>query len=255
MNNKKIVLITGATSGIGKATSIKFAKEGYDIIITGRRGHLLKELKYHLESNFEVSVLDLNFDIRNLESVNISINSISKEWKEIDILVNNAGLAAGIDPFQNGSIDDWEQMIDTNIKGLLYISKVVSQIMISNKKGHIINIGSIAGKDVYANGNVYCATKFAVDALTKGMRIDLLEHNIKVSQIAPGAVETEFSLVRFHGDKEKANNVYKGFEPLIGEDIADIIWYIANLPKHVNINDLVVVPTAQASPFYLNKKQ
>lgn len=250
----KTILITGATSGIGKSTAVKFASNGYRIIITGRRKNILETFKNELEEKYKVEVLALNFDVRVLSEVNLAIKSLPVGWSNIDILLNNAGLASGLGTIQDGNIEDWEKMIDTNIKGLLYVTKAVSPLLIAQNKGHIINIGSIAGKEVYANGNVYCATKHAVDALTKAMRIDMLAHNIKVSQIAPGAAETEFSLVRFHGDADKAKAVYNGFTPLSPDDIADAIWYVATLPAHVNINDLVIMPTAQASPNYFNKK-
>jgi NADP-dependent 3-hydroxy acid dehydrogenase YdfG len=243
----KIALITGATSGIGKASAIKFAQNGYNLILTGRRKERLENLSKELSEMFNVEVLTLDFDIRDKKVVESNIQSLTESWKKIDVLVNNAGLAAGLNTFQDGSFDDWETMIDTNLKGLLYISKFVSNLMIKNGKGHIINIGSIAGKEVYPNGNVYCATKHAVDAITKAMRIDMVGHGIKVTQIAPGAVETEFSLVRLKGDAEKAANVYKGFEPLHPEDIAETVYYVTTLPPHVNINDLLIMPTAQAN--------
>jgi NADP-dependent 3-hydroxy acid dehydrogenase YdfG len=243
----KIALITGATSGIGKASAIKFAQNGYNLILTGRRKERLENLSKELSEMFNVEVLTLDFDIRDKKVVESNIQSLTESWKNIDVLINNAGLAAGLNTFQDGSFDDWETMIDTNLKGLLYISKFVSNLMIKNGKGHIINIGSIAGKEVYPNGNVYCATKHAVDAITKAMRIDMVGHGIKVTQIAPGAVETEFSLVRLKGDTEKAANVYKGFEPLHPEDIAETVYYVTTLPAHVNINDLLIMPTAQAN--------
>ena len=210
-----IALITGATSGIGKSTALEFAKHGYNLIITGRRQERLAELKVALVKDFKINVLELCFDVRDEKQVADAINSIPSDFKAIDVLVNNAGLAAGLSTIQDGKINHWEQMIDTNIKGLLYVTKHISQIMIQNKKGHIINIGSIAGKEVYANGNVYCATKHAVDALNKGMRIDLLPHGIKVSAVNPGMVETEFSIVRFDGDEERAMKVYENIVPLI----------------------------------------
>ena len=250
----KTILITGATSGIGKSSAIRFASNGYRLIITGRRKELLEELKKELTKNYQVEVLTLNFDVRDKNEVANAINTLPQEWKSIDILVNNAGLASGLGAIQDGDIDDWEKMIDTNVKGLLYVTRAVSPIMIAQGSGHIINIGSIAGKEVYANGNVYCATKHAVDALTKAMRIDMLLHNIKVTQIAPGAAETEFSLVRYHGDADKAKAVYNGFTPLTPDDIADAIWYVATVPAHVNINDMVIMPAAQASPSHFNKK-
>jgi NADP-dependent 3-hydroxy acid dehydrogenase YdfG len=242
-----LVLITGATSGIGKSTAQLFAKNGHDIIITGRREDRLKEIKTQLESDFKTKVTTLCFDIRKLSEVETAISTLSSENKKIDVLVNNAGLAAGLGPIQSGNIDHWERMIDTNLKGLLYISRAISNLMIENKKGHIINIGSIAGKEVYANGNVYCATKHAVDALNKAMRIDLLPHNIKVTAINPGMVETEFSIVRFDGDSDKAKKVYEGLQPLTPEDIAETIYWAANRPAHVNINDIIITPTVQAT--------
>jgi len=242
-----IAFITGATAGIGKATAELFAKNGYDIIITGRRKQRLEEFSALLQSTYKVKILTLNFDIQNSKEVETAINSIPEEWKKINVLVNNAGLAVGISSIQEGIIDDWEQMINTNIKGLLYITRLLSPIMISNGYGHIINMGSVAGKEVYPNGNVYCATKFAVDGLTKSMRIDLLPHNIKVTAINPGMVETEFSIVRFKGDEDRAKNFYKGIQPLTADDIAETIYWVASRPAHVNINDIVIMPTAQAN--------
>lgn len=249
----RVVLVTGATSGIGEACALKFADNGDHIIITGRRNERLKELESILRKK-GVKTLSLNFDIRIKEDVFKAIDSLPEEWKNIDILVNNAGLSLGLDPIQDGDLQDWENMIDTNIKGLLYISKKIAPIMVERQKGHIINIGSIAGKEVYPNGNVYCATKHAVDAITKAMRVDMVKHGIKVTQIAPGAVETEFSIVRFHGDEEKAKNVYNGFEPLIAEDIAETVIFAANQPPHMNINDMLIMPTAQASSQVFHKK-
>lgn len=242
-----IALITGATSGIGKSTAIEFAKQGYNLIITGRRQERLTELKAILVKDFKINVLELCFDVRDEKQVSDAIKSIPSEFKTIDVLVNNAGLAAGLSTIQDGKIHHWEQMIDTNVKGFLYVTKHVSQIMIQNKKGHIINIGSIAGKEVYANGNVYCATKHAVDALNKGMRIDLLPHGIKVSAVNPGMVETEFSVVRFEGDQERAKKVYENIVPLKPEDIAETIYWMASRPAHVNINDIIIMPTIQAN--------
>jgi 3-hydroxy acid dehydrogenase/malonic semialdehyde reductase len=242
----KTIMITGATSGFGRATAIKFAKNGYNIIITGRRTDRLNKLKNKLISFGKIKVLSLTFDVRNRDEVASVIMNLPEEWKTIDILVNNAGLAVGLEHIDNGFIDDWERMIDTNVKGLLYITRAVAPLMVAREQGHIINIGSIAGKDVYENGNVYCATKSAVDSLSKSMRIDLLKHNIKVTHIAPGMAKTEFSLVRFKGDEEKAKTVYKGIEALKEEDIAEVIYYCATLPPHVCINDLVITPTAQA---------
>lgn len=242
-----IALITGATSGIGKSTAIEFAKNGYNLIITGRREDRLQEMKATLEKNHSVKVLTLCFDVRDEKQVEAAIKSITEDFKKIDVLVNNAGLAAGLSSIQDGKLAHWEQMIDTNIKGLLYVTKHISQLMIANKKGHIINVGSIAGKEVYANGNVYCATKHAVDALNKGMRIDLLPHGIKVSAVNPGMVETEFSIVRFDGDEERAKKVYENIVPLKPEDIAETIYWMASRPAHVNINDIIIMPTIQAN--------
>ncbi len=243
----KTILITGATSGFGKAIATRFAKDGDDLIITGRREELLMELSAELRKKYKVEVLSLCFDVRVKEEVEFAISSLPDEWKDIDILVNNAGLAVGMNPIQEGVIDDWEKMIDTNVKGLLYMTRFVSPLMVERKKGHIINIGSIAGKEVYPMGNVYCGSKFAVDAITKGTRIDLVTHNIKVTQVAPGAADTEFSLVRFKGDKKRADGVYKGFKPLLAEDVAEVVFYVTTLPPHVSIHDVVVMPTAQAS--------
>ena len=242
-----IAFITGATAGIGQASAELFAKNGYNIIITGRRKERLDAFAAQLKADHNVDVLPLNFDVRDLEQVEAAIASIPAEWRKINVLVNNAGLAAGLNSIQEGAIGDWERMIDTNIKGLLYMTRNLAPIMIENRFGHIVNIGSIAGKEVYANGNVYCATKHAVDALSKAMRIDLLPHNIKVTAVNPGMVETEFSLVRFNGDDERAKNVYKGLEPLRAEDIAETIYWIATRPAHVNINDILIMPAAQAN--------
>ena len=248
-----LVFITGATSGIGKSTAELFAKNGHDLIITGRREERLKELKSSLELKHKIKVTTLAFDVRKYEDAEKAINSLPQKT-QIDILVNNAGLAAGLSAIQDGDLSHWERMIDTNVKGLLYITKLVANLMIPNKKGHIINIGSIAGKEVYANGNVYCATKHAVDALNKGMRIDLLPHHIKVTAINPGMVETEFSVVRFDGDAERAKKVYAGLEPLTPGDIAETILWVASRPAHVNINDLVIMPAAQATATNVNRK-
>jgi 3-hydroxy acid dehydrogenase / malonic semialdehyde reductase len=242
---KNIIMITGATAGFGRATAIKFAQNGFNIIITGRRKERLDELERELLVS-GIKVLSLHFDVRKKDEVFSSINNLPSQWKNIDILVNNAGLAAGLAHIDSGDIEDWERMIDTNIKGLLYVTRAVAPLMVSRNSGHIINISSIAGKEVYENGNVYCATKHGVDALSRSMRIDLLRHNIKVTNIAPGMAETEFSLVRFHGDEEKAKDVYNGIDALTGEDIADAIYYCATLPAHVCINDLVITPTQQA---------
>lgn len=249
----KIALVTGATSGIGEATAMIFAENGINVIITGRREERLNILKNKLES-MNVRVLTLCFDVRDEEEVNKNLKNLPAEWKEIDILVNNAGLAAGLSTFQEGDTDDWNRMIDTNVKGLVYVTRAISPGMVERKRGHIINIGSIAGKEVYPNGNVYCATKHAVDAITKGMRIDMLPHNIKVTQVSPGAVETEFSIVRFHGDKNRADKVYEGFECLVAQDVAECIWFVASRSAHVNINDMIVMPTAQASGSIFHKE-
>jgi NADP-dependent 3-hydroxy acid dehydrogenase YdfG len=250
----KIVFITGATAGIGLAIAKKFAENNFNLIICGRRAERLSKIKKELEGNNQIEVKSLELDVRDNLRVKEAINSLDGKWRQIDILINNAGLASGLSKIHEGDIEDWEKMIDTNIKGLLYISRAIMPIMVERKAGHIINIGSIAGKETYLNGNVYCATKHAVDSITKAMRIDLVEYGIKVSQIAPGAVNTEFSTVRFHGDKAKADSTYQGYQPLLAEDIADAVYYTASLPKHVNINDLVIMPTAQASPFVLHKE-
>ncbi len=250
----KIAFITGATSGIGKASAYKFAQNKYNLIITGRRKERLDEIAHHLTDKYAIEVLTLNFDVRNREEVETAVNSLSGKWKNIDVLLNNAGLAVGLTNIQDGIYDDWERMIDTNIKGLLYITRNVAPLMIANGSGHIINIGSIAGKETYPFGNVYCGTKHAVDSLTKAMRIDMVSDGIRVTQVAPGAVETEFSNVRFKGDDAKADSIYQGFEPLHPEDIADAVYYCANLPAHVNINDIVIMPTAQANATTIIRK-
>ena len=243
----KIALITGATSGIGEACAHLFAQQGYHLILLARRDNLLQKLGDYLVSNYSVEVKKIQADVRDKENIDYVLETLPQNWKNIDVLINNAGLSQGLEPIDKGDTADWDRMIDTNIKGLLYVTKIVSNWMISQKSGHIINIGSIAGKEVYANGNVYCATKHAVDALNQAMRIDLLPHGIKVTGIHPGAVETEFSIVRFKGDEGRAKKVYDGFEPLVAKDIADVIWFAVSRPAHVNINDLVVMPSAQAS--------
>ncbi len=247
-------MITGATAGFGRATAVKFAGNGYNIIITGRRKELLHELEKELLSGHDLKVLSLCFDVRKKDEVNSVIESLPEEWKKIDILVNNAGLAAGFEHIQDGNTDDWDRMIDTNVKGLLYVTRAVAPLMIARNKGHIFNIGSIAGRETYENGNVYCASKSAVEILSRSMRIDMVKNNIKVTLIAPGMAETEFSLVRFKGDSQKAKNVYKGMDALTGEDIADTIFYCANLPDHVCINELVITPARQASVYHTNRK-
>ena len=246
-------MITGATAGFGRATAIKFAQHRYNIIITGRRKERLSELEKEL-SHYKIKVLALNFDVRNKEKVDLAINNLPDEWKNIDILVNNAGLAVGLSHIDDGDTDDWDRMIDTNVKGLLYVTRAVAPLMVARNTGHIFNISSIAGKEVYEYGNVYCASKHAVDALSKAMRIDLLKHSIKVTNIAPGMAETEFSIVRFKGDKEKADAVYKGIAALTAEDIAEVICYCATLPAHICINDLTITPTQQAGVNHNVKK-
>jgi NADP-dependent 3-hydroxy acid dehydrogenase YdfG len=248
-----IVLITGATAGIGKACAEKFAAAGYQLIITGRRKDRLDELKATLEAEYGIKVLPLCFDIQKRESVFAAVKTLPDEWKKISILINNAGLALGRDSFENANLDDWDTMMHTNVDGLLYMTRAILPNMIEHKKGHIINIGSIAGKEVYENGNVYCASKFAVDAISKSMRIDLLKYGIKVTAIHPGAVETEFSLVRYKGDEMKANAAYDGFTPLTAMDIADTVFYSAGLPDHVCINELIITCTQQAGTYYFNK--
>lgn len=250
---QKIILVTGATSGFGEATAMRFAKEGHRLIITGRRADRLEQLKSKIQNEFRTEVTSLNFDVRDQAAVKKALSSLDEQWKKIDVLVNNAGLASGLDPIQNGDTEDWEKMIDTNVKGLLYVSKEIMPWMVARKTGHIINIGSTAGKEVYANGNVYCASKYAVDAITKGMRVDLLPYGIKVTQIAPGAANTEFATVRFHGNKEKAKAVYHGYQPMSAQDIAELIYYSTTLPAHLCINDLVVTSLAQANSFYFHK--
>jgi 3-hydroxy acid dehydrogenase/malonic semialdehyde reductase len=250
----KIALITGATAGIGEACAHTFAREGYNLILTGRRMDRLETLAQQLNKQYNIEVAVSSFDVRSREQVIQSLEGLPAQWKKVDVLINNAGLSQALDPIQKGSYDDWDTMIDTNIKGLLYVSRVVSNWMITNGYGHIINLGSIAGKEVYANGNVYCATKHAVDALNKGMRIDLNNHGIKVTAVHPGAVETEFSEVRFKGDKERAKKVYEGFEPLAAQDIAETIWFVASRPAHVNINELTIMPTAQATATNIFRK-
>jgi 3-hydroxy acid dehydrogenase / malonic semialdehyde reductase len=250
---KMIVMVTGATAGFGRATAVKFANNGYNLIITGRRKDRLDTLREELE-NHGARVHALNFDVRNRNDVASAIGSLPEEWKNIDILVNNAGLAVGLEHIDSGNIDDWDRMIDTNVKGLLYVTRAVAPLMVARNRGHIFNISSIAGKEVYENGNVYCASKHAVDSLSRSMRIDLLRHNIKVTNIAPGMAETEFSLVRFKGDREKADAVYKGIDALTGEDVAEAIYFCAGLPDHVCINDLVITCTQQADANHSHRK-
>jgi len=249
---KKTALITGATSGIGKATAELFTKQGFKLVLCGRRQERLEQLMNELGRDTAIHIL--NFDVRNREAVFSAIESLPEEFSQIDILVNNAGNAHGLDPIDKGNPDDWEAMLDINVKGLLYMSKAIIPQMVERKSGHIINIGSTAGKEVYPNGNVYCASKHAVDAINQGMRIDLNAYGIRVGAVNPGLVETEFSDVRFKGDTERASNVYKGFQPLKPEDIADIILFVVTRPYHVNIADLVVMPTAQASSTIVKKE-
>lgn len=242
-----VALVTGATSGIGKAVAIELAHMGYNIIITGRRKERLEELKESIESSTTQQVLALAFDVRNNNEVLENLGQLPEDWKGIEVLVNNAGLAAGLEPLQDGDVTDWERMIDTNIKGILYVTKTIAPLLIKQQKGHIFNLGSIAGREVYPCGNVYCATKHAVYALSKGMRMDLLPYGIKVTDIEPGAVETEFSLVRFHNDASRAEKVYEGYTPLTGKDIALCIKAALELPPHVCLNEILVTPVAQAS--------
>ncbi len=246
----RIALITGATSGIGRATAVALSEKNFDVIITGRRKELLEDLEKELLDKSSGKVHMLHFDVRKKEEVDTAIDSLPQKWQNIDVLVNNAGLAVGLEHIHEGFIDDWERMIDTNVKGLLYVTRKIAPKMVERKRGHIVNIGSTAGKEAYEKGNVYCGTKHAVDAITKGMRIDMLKHNVKVTAVNPGMVETEFSLVRFKGNEEKADGVYKGFTPLYGKDVADAVLYVVTRPEHVCINDMILTATAQANSFY-----
>ena len=250
----KTALITGATSGIGEACAHLFAQQGYRLLLVARRAEKLQEIGKHFADKYAVEIKTLVADVRIKADLTNVLEGLPSEWKNIDVLVNNAGLSQGLEPINQGSTDDWDTMIDTNVKGLLYVTKIVSNWMTEAKKGHIINIGSIAGKEVYPNGNVYCATKHAVDALNIGMRMDLLPYGIKVTAINPRMVETEFSKVRFKGDEDKAKKVYDGFDPLQAQDIADAIWFAVSRPPHVNINDMLIMPTAQASATLTNRK-
>jgi NADP-dependent 3-hydroxy acid dehydrogenase YdfG len=243
----KIALITGATAGFGKAIAQRLAAEGYDVIITGRRTERLQALRSELEQQHGVRILPLTFDVRRYDEAEAAVNSLPADWQDIDVLVNNAGLAVGLAPIHEGIIDDWERMIDTNIKGLLYMTRLVTPGMVARRRGHIINLGSIAGREVYPNGNVYCATKHAVGALSQAMRIDLLPYGIKVTLIAPGFAETEFSLVRFKGDEARAAQVYKGMQPLVAADIADAVSYALSAPDHVDLQDILIMPKVQAN--------
>ncbi len=254
----KIVFITGATAGFGKACAEKFASHGFDLILNGRREDRLEEIMKDLECKYNIAIYLLPFDVRNKEAVFTAIEKLPEEWRKIDILINNAGLALGRDYFDEGNLDDWDEMIDTNVKGLLYVSRALVPFMIQNKDSipfpHIINMGSVAGKEVYEKGNVYCGSKFAVDAISKSMRIDLLRHGIKVTAIHPGAADTEFSIVRFKGDQLTANSIYNGLTPLIAADIADAVYYCSSLPDHVCINELTITCTQQANAIYFNRK-
>lgn len=251
---QKIVFITGATSGFGEACAYQFAANGYDLIINGRRKDRLQRLADDLEMKYNVAVLQLPFDVQKEKEVFDSINHLPIEWKAIDVLINNAGLALGRDYFEEAGMDDWNVMIDTKVKGFLYVGKAVSQLMAERKQGHIINMGSVAGKQLYEKGNVYCATKYAVDAISQGMRIDLLRHNIKVTSINPGAAETEFSVVRFKGDETTAKKIYDGLKPLTPADVAEVIYYCTTLPPHVCINDLSITCLQQANAIYFNRQ-
>lgn len=253
MKKPQTILITGATAGIGRASAYLFARHGWNLILTGRREERLREIENEINNLSEVKVISLAFDVRDKIEVNNAIRSLPYDWKKIDVLLNNAGLAQGLSVIQEGNLDDWETMIDTNIKGLLYVSREVMPLMIENGSGHIINLGSIAGKEAYLKGNVYCSTKHFVDAISKSMRIDMLPHRIKVTAVHPGAVETEFSIVRFKGDEKRAKSAYLGYTPLTAEDIAEIIYFAAARPPHVVINDIIITPSAQANTFYMVK--
>ncbi len=250
---EKIVLVTGATSGIGRATANLFAKRGYHLIITGRREDRLNELAEKWVRKYVVKVLPLVFDIRDFDATRKAFDSLDEKWKKVDILINNAGLASGLAPIHKGDVSDWNVMIDTNIKGLLYITRMVSPYMVDRKKGFIINVCSSAGHEVYPSGNVYCATKYAVDALTKSIRLDLYKHNIRVGQVSPGHVEeTEFAKVRFHGDEQRAK-IYEDFKPLTSKDVAEIIYFMASRPRHVTIQDVLVMGTQQAGNNFIDR--
>lgn len=248
-------MVTGATAGFGRAIAMKFAQNGYNVIITGRRTERLEEVSKELDAIKGIKHLALNFDVRKRYEVEDIIKELPDEWKNIDILVNNAGLAVGMDLIQDGNIDDWDRMVDTNVKGLLYVTRAVAPLMVARNRGHIFNISSIAGKQEYEKGNVYCATKHAVDSLSRSMRIDMLKHNIRVTNIAPGLAETEFSLVRFKGDKQRAKDFYKGVKSLSAEDIAEVVYWCATLPEHVCINDINITPTQQANVGNLWRKE
>ncbi len=253
--NGRIALVTGATSGIGKATALALAREGASVILLGRRADRLQHLGDEIKNRYNANWIALPVDVRDLQAVQTALNGLPEFWQNIDILINNAGLAVGMSKIHEGEIDDWERMIDTNIKGLLYVTRTVVPGMVQRGRGDIVNIGSIAGHEVYPGGNVYCATKHAVDALTKGLRIDLVDTPIRVSSVDPGLVETEFSIVRFKGDTERAKNVYQGLQPLTGEDIAETIIFIVSRPPHVQIADVIIFPTAQATATIVHREQ
>lgn len=252
---RKVALITGATAGIGKAVALRLAEEKFDLIITGRRKERLEELRKEIEINYKVRVIDLCFDVTKLDEVEKALGNLPQSWGKVDVLINNAGLAVGLSPIHEGLIDDWERMIDTNIKGLLYVTRTIAPGMVERKSGHIVNLSSIAGKEVYPSGNVYCATKHAVTALSKAMRMDMLQHGIRVTLVCPGAVNTEFSFVRFKGDQARADQVYDGFTPLMANDIAEAVAYAVLQPKHVDVQELLVMPTAQAGGAMFHKEK
>lgn len=251
----KVVFVTGATSGIGKACAEMFASMGANVLICGRRADRLDKLANELNKKYKVKVFAFELDVRSFDDVQDAISNLPKEWKKIEVLLNNAGLSRGLNKIQEGVLQDWEEMLDTNVKGLLYVSKTVIPLMLKNKKGHIINIGSIAGRELYPGGNVYCASKHAVDAITKGMRIDLVDTPIKVSTVDPGLVNTEFSLVRYHGDKKRADSTYNGMKPLSGKDIAEVVQFVATRDDNINIADVLVLPKAQAAATVVHRKQ
>lgn len=251
----KTALITGATSGIGEATARLLAEEGYDLILTGRRSQRLRALKKELEKGFRIEVLPLSFDVRDRQQCEAELGSLPEGFREIDLLVNNAGLAAGLEHIDKGDPNDWDAMVDTNVKGLLYITRIVSGMMVRQGCGHIVNIGSTAGTQPYENGAVYCATKHAVHALSQAMRADLLRSGIKVTEIRPGMVETEFSVVRFHGDRERAGDVYRGIVPLTGEDVAEAVVWAVSQPAHVNVDEIVITASQQAGAYYTYRKE
>lgn len=254
MEHKKIAIITGASSGIGKACAEILAQNGYSLILTARRETLLNELEQYLYNKYQTKSIVFKLDVRNRKEVENMFNQLPDEWKNISVLINNAGLAMGLSSIDEGNIDHWDTMIDTNIKGLLYATKNALPFLIKNGKGHIVNVGSIAGKEIYNNGNVYCGTKHAVDALNRSMRLDLVKHNIRVSAIHPGAVETEFSIVRFEGDTDRAKKVYDGFENLVANDVAEAVWFMINRPEHVNINEMTIMPIAQPMAGLIHRK-